>query len=141
MAIRVFTHKALRIAEQDRGRSDELKQMVAEFSEYKRTGNPGKLFGRDEPYNRPAAAVTAELMHTHLRDETSRPGWLRVAQFYRTSDSCIVYCQGEHSKDNFLIIAVLRFDPTTKIGAHERAKKITFMLQLAEIADGFRKIY
>ncbi|MEN9867918.1 MAG: hypothetical protein RL748_3508 [Pseudomonadota bacterium] len=141
MAIKIFTHKALRIAEQERGKIGELNQLVSEFAEYKRTGDPGQIFGRDELYHRPAAALAAELKHVHLRDETSHPGWLRVVQFRRTSDSCLVYCQGEHSKENFLIMAVLRFDPVSKIGAHQRANKTTFMLELAEIAEGFRRIY
>lgn len=141
MAIKVFTHKVLRLAEQERGRLGELNQLVREFAQYKNTGQPGQIFGRDEAYERPSAALAASVRHVHLHDETAKPNWLRVVQFRRTSDSCLVYCQGEHSKDHYLIMALLRFDPVSKIGAHDRAKKITFMLELAEIAEGFRKIY
>jgi mRNA interferase YafO len=141
MDIRIFTHKALRIAEQERGRLGELEQLVREFGEYKRTGQPGQIFGRDEPYDRPSSVLAAEVKHVHLRDEKSHPNWLRIVQFRRTSDSCLVYCQGEHSKDNYLIMAVLRYNPVSGLGAHDRTKKTTFMLELADIAEGFRKIF
>lgn len=141
MAIKIFTHKLLRMAEEEKGRLDELDALVREFKEYKQTGSLPKIFGRDALYERPPSIVDAELRHVHLLDETVKKPWLRILQYTRTSDSCLVYCQGTHSSDNYLLIALLRYNPLTKIGVHARTRKTTFLLELAEIAEGFRKVY
>jgi mRNA interferase YafO len=141
MSVRVFVHKLLLEAEAEKGRSGEIATLRQEFIAYKTSNSPSTLFGRDAPFDRPQTAVSVELKHVHLHDDTVKVDWLRVVQRRRVSNSFLVYCPGEKSSDNYLLIALLRNDPNTLIGAHERTRKITFMLELAEIAENFRKIY
>lgn len=132
MAIKVFTSKLLR----KNLSAESVSEICADFKEYKLTGIAPKKFGRDAPYDRPPSAKEAELWHMHLQEANgSNNRWyLRVIQHDRVSDTCLVYCQGEKSKDNYLLITILT-------NVHIRQNKTTFMMELAEIAEGFKKLY
>ncbi len=128
MAIKIYTSRMIREDHPE----ERIISLVTEFRNYKEKGILPDTFGRDYPYHRPSAAVNADLRHIHLNPMAN---WnLRVIQHKRSSDTCLVYCSGWHSGDNYLLIAILS-------NAHERAQKITFMMELAEIAEGFRKKY
>ncbi len=141
MAITVFTHALLRKAEEAQGRLDELEALVKEFAAYKRTGKLPITFGRDFPYDWPRSAVDSELQHLHLHDASVKRPWLNLVQYRRTSDTCLVYCQGSRQVDHYLLIALLRFTGDPATGAHARQRKVTYMMELAEIAEKFRRVY
>ena len=67
-------------------------------------------------------------MHVHMNFEEFP---LRLAQYDRTSDTFLVYCQGRVNPENYLLIEFLE-------NAHARSKKITFIAELAETAEAFR---
>ncbi len=128
MDIRVFTSPILRKQQTE----DELRALVVDFKLYKSSGVLPNSFGLDVPYHRPSAVQFAELKHIHMN---LGAGWpLRIVQQKRTSNVALVYCPGWHSKDNYLLIALLA-------NAHEQARKITFMLELCEDAEKFRAKY
>lgn len=128
MGIRIFTSKKIRGQKEP----SELKILMANFRSYKENGVLHKSFGRDAPYDRPHAAIAAELWHLHLN---AYEDWdVRLLQYSRTSDTCLAYCSGSHDKSAFLLISIFA-------NAHFRANKVTFMMDLAEIAEGFRKMY
>ena len=128
MAIKIFMHERL-----IKNRTQEqINQLKADFIQYKRDGIQPSNFGRDEPYDRPASVKLAELRHIHLNYDTGWP--LRIARWQRTSNIALVYCEGWHSKENFLLITLLD-------KAHEQARKTTFMAELAEVAERFRSKY
>lgn len=128
MVIRVFTSSILRKEQTE----TEIEALVADFKKYKATGELPSTFGLDVPYHRPSAVKFAELKHIHLN---FNGGWpLRMIQRNRTSNVALVYCPGWHSKNNFLLIALLQ-------NAHEQAAKMTFMLELCEDAEKFRAKY
>lgn len=131
MGIRIFTTKMFREAKYSN--TLDLAKLITDFKLYKSTGKLPASLVRDVPYSRPESAKFAELRHIHVNFQEN---WnLKLVQYGRTSNSAIVYCQGRVSKDNYLIIALL------ENFAHERSKKITFMCDLAELAEGFRKNY
>lgn len=134
MAVRVFTTK--RFAEDCQAVAVDSKVIVKAFREYKTTGVLPNIFGRDEAYRRPAAAVFAELMHVHFSpDGKWRLRSEKLRQFDRTSDAALVYCTGWQSRDSYLLIAFLGRN------AHERMQRTTFVTELTEIAEGFRSKY
>lgn len=141
MAITVFVHDLLRKAEESQGRMDELDALAKEFAAYKRTGRLPVTFGRDFPYEWPSSAVDAELKHLHLHDASVNGSWLKMVQYRRTSDTCLIYCQGSRQIDHYLLIALLRYTGDRATGAHARQRKVTFMMELAEIAEKFRRVY
>ncbi len=114
----------------------DLQELVNNFRAYKASGDTNGIFGRDEPYDRPSSAKFVELMHIHLRSENIKP-WIwnniRISQFSKTSDSALVYVSGAVSDDTYLLITVFHSN------AHKMAEKITFMCELAEIAERFRE--
>ena len=133
MAVRVFTSKLLR------GKFGNVaaNALREEFLAYKMTGVVPQKYGRDAPYRDPESANAVKLRHMHLEDVTHvahRKWVLNTVQFDRVSDTCLVYCRGEKSNDNYLLITVLT-------NAHVRARKVTFMMELAELAEGFQRIY
>ena len=128
MAIKVFMHERL-----VKNRTPEqINELKADFLKYKRDAIQPGSFGRDEPYDRPSSAKAADLRHIHLNYGTGWP--LRIARWQRTSNVALVYCEGWHSKDNFLMITLLD-------NAHEQARIITLMSELAEVAERFRAKY
>lgn len=128
MDIRIFTSPILRQQQTEA----ELKALVSDFKKYKSGGVLPDSFGLDVPYHRPAAAQFAELKHIHMKLGSGWP--LRMVQQKRTSNIALVYCPGWHSKNNYLLIALLA-------NAHEQARKTTFMLELCEDAEKFRAKY
>lgn len=128
MAIRVFTSALLRASQTEA----ELRTLVNDFKAYKQHGTLPATFGVDVPYHRPSSVTFAELRHIHMNLEHGWP--LRIVQQRRTSNVALVYCPGWHSKENFLLIAMLA-------NAHEQANKITFMLELCDHAEKFREKY
>jgi len=134
MGVIIVTCSKLREAMAD----DALQTLVANFREYKETGNTKGIFGRDASYNRPSSVVFAELQHVHIRDKTIRSSaWdnLRTASFNKSSNSAVVYVRGLRDHNKYLLISILN------LNAHEMANKTNFMCELAEIAERFRKEY
>lgn len=131
MGIRVFTSSRFRNA--DYSAEVDLKKLQNDFKTYKETGNPSAIFGRDAPYHRPQTVVSAEVQHLHVN---LKGNWnLRIVQRRRVSDAALIYCQGWHSKDNYLLLALLEDQ------AHRSADDTLYLLALAEIAEDFRSKY
>ncbi|WP_444995154.1 type II toxin-antitoxin system YafO family toxin [Aliikangiella sp. IMCC44359] len=132
MGVRIFTHERLKITTQP----EELQVLIDDFRNYKVSGSTNGIFGSDVPYDRPSSVKFAELMHVHVRDKNSNPRlWdnIHVAQSRRVSNSALVYVSGSIDKDTYLLIAFFY------LNAHEMARKMTFMCELAEIAERFRE--
>lgn len=128
MEVKVFTTKILR----DTMPESELANLVSEFSAYKKTGIAPITFGRDAEYNRPDAAKKADMHHIHLQGNES---WsVHIIQFRRVSNLHLMYCKGFTNPNAYLLMAVLD-------NAHERARNINFMLDMAEVAETFRARY
>jgi len=112
----------------------ELDQLAEDFRRYKGTEVPADTFGRDAPYDHPhtlSSVRQAELRHLHLNGGTN-PWPPLQAQYYRTSDDHLVYCEGFYSNRHFLLIALLSPD------AHDQACDNSVMLRLAQMAERFR---
>lgn len=125
MAVRVFTSSILR----DSMPEKELESLVSEFKKYKTTGQAPLMFGRDASYNRPDSVLKADMHHIHLQGKEK---WsLKVVQFRRLSNLHLLYCRGFMNPNNYLLMAVID-------RAHERARDINFMLDMAELAERFR---
>lgn len=128
--VRVFKHKTLikSLTEQ------EITALVKDFKKYKETGVIPELFGRDELYDHPntlPVVKNEEVAHIHLA--SSDKPFLNSIQFYRTSDTHLIYCQGGIDESCYLLIAIL--SPS----AHEQAKDRTIMFNLGRIAEKFRQ--
>lgn len=112
----------------------ELGQLASDFKRYKESGVPADYFGRDVPYNHPNTlpSVRSEgLMHLHLAEGVQH--WAsQQAQYVRTSDHHLVYCQGFYKADSFLLMAILKPD------AHAQARNNSIMSNLAVMAAKFR---
>lgn len=125
MDLKVFTSSLIR----DTMPEAELAGLVADFKQYKATGVAPLTFGRDAPYHRPDSVQKADMHHIHLR---GRENWnLQIVQFRRVSNLHLMYCRGFQNPNAYLLMAVID-------RAHERARDIHFMLDMAEIAEAFR---
>lgn len=126
MGVKVYATKML----QESLPEDQFTTLMQQFKEYKEKGVLPGTFGRDVAYHDPSGAEAAELKHIHLKEEGD---WsVNLVQFHRTSDIALVYCKGWHSANNYLLICILQ-------DAHRRARKVTFMMDLIDIAEKFRE--
>ncbi len=127
--IRIFKSKLIRETIDE----SELTQLETDFRRYKQEGVLPDLFGRDVPYDHPNTLPILkqeEVKHLHLLEQP-----IRKLQFYRTSDSHLVYCGGFSNPDIYLFMALLRPD------AHQQARQNEAMYQLGVMAQNFRKRY
>jgi mRNA interferase YafO len=112
----------------------ELEDLVADFRDYKTSGQLPAVFGRDALYDHPNTypLVRAEqVAHIHLAKTAQ--GWpVRLLQFRRTSDIHLIYCHGALHDDRFLLIAVFRPD------AHKQARDNNVMEKVGRAAELFR---
>lgn len=132
MDVRIFLSK--RFQDDCRNSGIDEKILIQEFKKYKTTGILPKIFGREAPYDRPSAALFAELMHIHVeKDGKWKMHVEKLRQYDRVSDAALVYCTGWRSKESYLLIAFLPKN------AHQRMRSVTFAAELAEIAEGFRE--
>ncbi|MDV2081067.1 type II toxin-antitoxin system YafO family toxin [Marinobacter xestospongiae] len=125
MEVKVFTSSLIRETMPE----GELSNLVKEFREYKRTGLAPLTFGRDASYNRPDSVKKADMHHIHLKG--SEKWSINIVQFRRLSNLHLIYCRGFMNTSAYLLIAVID-------RAHERARDLNFMLDMAEIAEKFR---
>ena len=127
--IRIFKSKLIRETIDE----SELTQLETDFRRYKQEGVLPDLFGRDVPYDHPNTLPILkqeEVKHLHLLEQP-----IRKLQFYRTSDSHLVYCGGFNNPDIYLFMALLRPD------AHQQARQNEAMYQLGVMAQNFRRRY
>lgn len=125
MEVKILTSSIIR----DTMPEAELASLVSEFKKYKKTGVAPLLFGRDASYNRPDSVKKADMHHIHLK---GKENWsLNIIQFRRLSNVHLIYCRGFMNPNAYLLIAIVD-------RAHERARDINFMLDMAEIAESFR---
>jgi len=120
----------------------QVKRIYREFKRYKENNNPGKLFGRDEPLDRPSSAKMAKLKHVHLLDSHDVESSMRkkgvrairlMDQFDLKSDAFLIYCQGYVDKNSYLLIDLLWLD------AHAKANDLNRMIDYADEAERFYK--
>lgn len=116
------------------------ESLLEDFRNYKATGTLPHYFGRDTTYERPDDIKDSGLWHIHLRlgDDDFEPAPKhidvsdgKVMQWYRKSDTALVYAQNLLDENKYSLIAV--FTPP----AHERAKNYDRMRILAEYARNF----
>ncbi|WP_049781178.1 type II toxin-antitoxin system YafO family toxin [Hahella chejuensis] len=86
-----------------------FKRVADAFIEYKTTGDPGKLFGRDKVTDRPRLALQEKMKHLHILDEkTFKLNKLYLkSQDYRHSDTMLFYCSGAIFDDHYLLIGIV----------------------------------
>ena len=77
--------------------ASELSAIAKLSRQYKETGIVPAGFGRDTEFRDPHSAIVAKLMHIHVDDGTFK---MKAVQFGRISDTFLIYCQGQVSKDN-----------------------------------------
>lgn len=115
-------------------------KLKTDFTRYVASGriDVPHYFGRDACYTQPAEALSACLMHIHIK---LPPGSFpqNRAQYYRVcrdgrpgEDAALVYVQGELEEDSYQLLAFLWPD------AHGQAKQRDLMRYLARIAKEFR---
>ena len=113
----------------------DLENLVKDFKRYKEEGVQPDTFGRDVHYDHPHSLPSIrqeEVRHIHLQDKNSH--WrVRTIQYYRTSDTHLVYCQGAMHDDRFLLITILKPD------AHDQARNNNIMTAIARQAALFRE--
>ena len=118
------------------------QDLLNDFARYKETGVLAHYFGRDTDYSRPDEIAGRGLMHLHVKlgnnDFDSLPKFIdkndkQQLQWYRTTNSAVVYSQNIISENHYSIIAV--FHPYAHLNANndERMKK------LADVATRFRE--
>lgn len=111
---------------------DKLSLLVDRFKEYKTSGKPHPTFGRDATYDFPYSVREAGMSHIHIKDGTSKKWNLKRIMYERTSNTALIYCEGYIHKNHFLLLGFLA-------NAHEAYNNNpSYLLCLAEIADGFR---
>jgi mRNA interferase YafO len=108
-----------------------IDALISDFKQYVETGIPADYFGRDVPYVEPAAAYSARLMHIHLRMPPGKFPQNRP-QMDKTSDTALVYVQGEIEENQFCLLALFHPD------AHDKARDARVMQWLARLAKEFR---
>jgi len=131
MSVRVFT------CAEFRNNLDEAtaQNIVKIFKEYKTTGIIPKNFGRDVAYDLVKSIQATGLRHIHVRDSTSTHWNLRTVQFHKTSDTALVYCQGNLDKNTYLLIAFFE-------NAHKIAREdMLYLMKLGDKAEEFRSKY
>ncbi|MCS0734459.1 type II toxin-antitoxin system YafO family toxin [Escherichia coli] len=122
----------------------ELEQsIIKDFTQYKATGMLPGYFGRDTLYDRPEDVKDAKMWHLHLElgnNKFPKPsGRMSTStdqvtlQWYRTSDSCLVYAQNELNENCYSLLAV--FHPY----AHEEARNYRQIRYLAGLAREFKE--
>lgn len=125
----------------------QLEQsLIDDFILYKATGQLPHYFGRDTLYDRPEDIKDAQLWHLHLEIGSNKfpmptyPKGKNAAlpdrttlQWYRTSDSCLVYAQNLLDENVYSLIAV--FHPW----AHSEAQNYKQIIELAKVAREFRE--
>lgn len=120
----------------------QVKRIYKEFKKYKEERDPGTLFGRDEPLDRPMSAKLANLKHVHLLEPKdvqmamAKKGVRAIRlmdQFDMKSDAFLIYCQGMADKNNYLLIDLLWLD------AHRKTNEVQRMIDYAEEAERFYK--
>jgi len=113
----------------------DLTNLAKDFKKYKEEGMRPDTFGRDVLYDHPHSLPSIrqeKVRHIHLQDEDSH--WrVRTIQYYRTSDTHLVYCQGAIHDDQFLLITLLKPD------AHNQARNNNIMMAIATQAAHFRE--
>lgn len=133
--VRVYLSRFLRSLEE----GDELKAVSEGFKFYKSTNNPGAMFGRDAPLDRPSCARASGLQHVHLLDQRDLAGFDRIKcvsirdQYRSTSDSFVIYCQGFNDPNSYLLLDVIWFD------AHEVTRDYLRVIEYADEAERFYK--
>lgn len=116
------------------------KTLLEDFRTYKSTGMLPDYFGRDTVYERPSDIQDAGLWHIHLEIDGNKfkapPASAdlqdpKVMQWYRTSDTALVYAKGLIDENSYSLIAV--FMPP----AHQKAQDEARMRILASYARDF----
>ncbi|CAI1772575.1 mRNA interferase YafO [Serratia fonticola] len=111
-----------------------------DFRAYKETGLLPDYFGRDTAYDKPSDIQDSGLWHIHLAlgDDKFKPPPAsanvkdpQTMQWYRTSDTALVYAKGLIDENSYSLIAV--FIPS----AHEKARDFGRMRILADYARKF----
>ncbi len=111
---------------------DQLDKLISDFKSYKLCGEKPEIFGRDAPYEFPSSVRQAELQHIHVKDSSSKRWNLEKLDFYKTSDSSLIYCKGFMNSNYYCLLGFL-------VNAHLTCRRNpTYLLHLAEIAEGFR---
>lgn len=132
--IQVFASQLIKKQLSDR----ELKNLLEDFRQYKQTGVLPDTFGRDVPYDHPSNLPlirSEEVQHLHLKPSNT-PEWpVRLAQFRRTSDVHLVYCQGASNIQCYYLMLILAPD------AHQQASDNNMMFKLGSMAERFRLKY
>lgn len=125
---------------------DQLNLLIQEFTKYWETGKFRPYFGRDYPFDYPNSALEAELSHIHVHPNILSGAPVNASnnllkrwrlnssdQRHVTSDTWLIYCQGQKDWDNVLFVAFW------KERAHEYGNKTTLVGMLADEAIEFRK--
>jgi len=121
------------------------QSLLEDFITYKATGKLPHYFGRDTLYDRPDEIKAVQLRHMHFelgnnmfkplaelggkRPHTPDPS---TVQWYKTSDTCLVYIQNIVDEHCYSLLAV--FHPW----AHAEGQDYKQMKELAAIAEKFR---
>lgn len=109
-----------------------IKQLAKDFKEYKSGGNPGRIFGRDEPYMYPESVWPHNLRHVHIL-KRSDPCYKKTNQYARTSDYILVYTCGKADPNAYYLIAILNPD------GHEKQRDLNYIGFLGGLAEDFRR--
>jgi len=116
------------------------ESLEKDFRAYKETGLLPDYFGRDTAYDKPDDIQDSGLWHIHLAlgdDKFSKPPTSanlkdpKAVQWYRTSDTALVYAKGLINENSYSLIAV--FTPP----AHMKARDFDRMRRLASYAREF----
>ncbi len=114
--------------------------LLEDFKNYKETGTLPHYFGRDTAYDRPDDIQGSGLWHIHLAingDDFKTPPNndnskdQKTLQWFRTSDTALVYARGLLDENSYSLIAV--FTPP----AHRKASDEDRMRKLAKFARDF----
>lgn len=122
------------------------QSLLDNFATYKAAGKLPDIFGRDTLYDRPEDIKDAQLWHMHLevgnnkfpkptapRGKKNPPPDQATIQWFRTSDTCLVYAQNILDEHSYSLLAV--FHPW----AHAQGQDYKQMRELAVIAREFRE--
>ena len=109
------------------------QSLLDDFKIYKSTGKLPDYFGRDTAYDRPEEIQGSGLWHIHLalgKDKFSAPpkstnlNDQQTIQWYRTSDTALVYAKGLIDENSYSLIAVFTPSAHNKASDYDRMKKL-----------------
>ncbi len=130
---KIFIHKYLK----ESLSPEKAQDLVDDFKDYKESKRSPASFVDDTPYDVTYNRLL-QSQHIQLKHKGRQP--INLVRFRRINGYLLVYCSGLFDKNNYLLIAIIRyFDPKKSSEINNTDKDNHFMAKLEEIAERFQQ--